>query len=72
MFNEKISLHVCTIIVVIYKYYTLDWENKNKSRLPEDFEVCKTSPIKSRMRNDGFGHSMAKYQCARAFLYPRF
>lgn len=35
--------------------------------LPEDFEVCKTSPIKSLIRNEGFGHSMIT--CYYLFRY---
>lgn len=31
--------------------------------LPDDFDVCKTSPIKSLIRNDGFGHSMMQAIC---------
>lgn len=28
--------------------------------LPVDLEVCKTSPIRSLIRNDGFGHSIIR------------
>lgn len=55
----------------MYVFYNfILWCTKiKKSRLPEDFEVCKTSPIKSRMRNDGFGHSMTNDQQSNLFIY---